>query len=164
MLICGLGTEYTNEDINNAATAALQLAREDQTIGEARPTHSCSKIQTIIPCHILNTPAGRDKYPHAYNDYEHFSFPHAVKPYLEFPILSGGTYDGSSPGADRVVIGSIAEDYGSAVYCAVITHDGQRKNGFAECRDDTVNLRGKGRDVKATKEGKARKLIGRIEL
>ncbi|KAA6411977.1 MAG: guanyl-specific ribonuclease F1 [Lasallia pustulata] len=133
------GTEYTNDDINNAATAALKLASEGQTLG-------------------------RDKYPHAYNDYEHFSFQHAVKPYLEFPIVSGETYDGSSPGADRVVIGSIAEDYSSAVYCAVITHDGQRKNGFAECRDDTVNLRGKGRDVKVKKERKARKLIDKIEL
>lgn len=63
-----------------------------------------------------------------------------------------------------MVIGSIAEDYSSAVYCAVITHDGQRKNGFAECRDDTVNVRGKGRDVRVEKEGKARKLIDRIEL
>lgn len=87
-----------------------------------------------------------------------------MKPYLEFPIFSSETYDGSSPGADRVVIGSIAEDYSSAVYCAVITHDGQRKNGFAECRDDTVNLRGKGRDIKAKGKGEARKLIERIEL
>ena len=74
-----------------------------------------------------------------YNDYEHFSFPHAHKPYLEFPVTNtGSVYDGASPGADRIVIGSIAEDYSSAIYCAVITHDGQRKNNFAECADDTM--------------------------
>lgn len=42
------------------------------------------------------------------------------------------------------MIGSISEDFSSAVYCAVITHDGQRKNGFTECSDDTMNVRGKG--------------------
>lgn len=30
------------------------------------------------------------------------------------------------------------------MFCAVITHDGQKKNGFVECADDTVNPRGKG--------------------
>ena len=120
-----------------------------------------------------------------YNDYEHFTFSHALvcascilplsfraiesigshlslqKPYLEFPIMSGDVYDGSSPGADRIVIGSIAEDYSSAVYCAVITHDGETRNGFAECADDTLNLRGKG-EYKAG--GKERKLLQKIEM
>ena len=83
--------------------------------------------------------------PHAYNDYEKFTFSHAHKPYLEFPIEQNGkVYDGESPGADRIVIGSISEDYQSAVFCAVITHDGQKKNGFAECADDTMNVNGKG--------------------
>ena len=84
---------------------------------------------------------------------------------MEFPILAGSVYDGSSPGADRVVIGSIAADYSSAVYCAVITHDGQRRNGFAECADDSMNLRGKG-DFKAhgNKGQHDRKLLEKIEL
>ncbi|KAJ9619212.1 hypothetical protein H2203_008541 [Taxawa tesnikishii (nom. ined.)] len=112
------GTAYNRSDINTAATEALRLASEGRTVG-------------------------RDKYPHAYNDYEHFTFQHAQAPYLEFPITrTGRAYDGQSPGADRIVIGSIADDYSSAVYCAVITHDGQRKNGFAECADDTMNPRG----------------------
>ena len=86
-------------------------------------------------------------------------------PYLEFPILSGGeVYTGSSPGADRVVIGSIAEDYSSATYCAVITHDGQKKNGFAECKDDTLNVRGKGNDVAHHGHHQHRKLLQKIEL
>ncbi|KAI9841771.1 MAG: hypothetical protein M1830_007841 [Pleopsidium flavum] len=140
------GTDYTRDDINAAATKALSLASQGQTIG-------------------------RDKYPHAYNDYEHFTFAHASAPYLEFPILqSGNIYDGSAPGPDRVVIGSISEDFSSAVYCAVITHDGQRKNGFAECSDDTMNVRGKGTFVGKGKgeEGVGgrfgRKLVKRIDL
>ncbi|EJD34675.1 Ribonuclease/ribotoxin, partial [Auricularia subglabra TFB-10046 SS5] len=76
---------------------------------------------------------GKDKYPHAYNDYEHFAFAHAQAPYIEFPVMQGKVYTGEAPGADRVVLGSIADDFQSAVYCAVITHDGQRKNNFAEC-------------------------------
>jgi hypothetical protein len=40
------------------------------------------------------------------------------------------------------VIGSISNDYSSAVFCAVITHDGSTKNGFTECKDDTVNTDG----------------------
>ncbi|MCJ1247218.1 hypothetical protein MMC30_004432 [Trapelia coarctata] len=148
------GKGYSQADINAAATKALELASQGQTLG-------------------------RDRYPHAYNDYEHFSFSHAQAPYLEFPILSSGhTYAGASPGADRVIIGSIAADFASAVYCAVITHDGQRENGFAECADDTVNLRGKGTFVSKCGKGvgregvvgerggdwRGRKLVERIEL
>ncbi|KAH7869419.1 Ribonuclease/ribotoxin [Lentinula edodes] len=115
------GTAYTEADINAAGAKALQLASEKKTLGE-------------------------DKYPHVYNDYERFNFVHAMKPYLEFPIeRNAKTYNGGSPGADRLVIGSIAEDFSSAVYCAVITHDGEKKNGFAECADDTLNPRGKGK-------------------
>lgn len=84
---------------------------------------------------------------------------------MEFPIIAGSVYDGSSPGADRVVIGSIAADYSSAVYCAVITHDGQRKNGFAECSDDSMNPRGKGNYEGQAKKGhQHRKLLEKIEM
>ena len=84
---------------------------------------------------------------------------------MEFPILAASVYDGSSPGPDRVVIGSIASDYSSAVYCAVITHDGQRKNGFAECSDDTMNPRGKGNYKGLEQKGHHhRKLLDKIEL
>ncbi|PQE09311.1 Guanyl-specific ribonuclease F1 protein [Rutstroemia sp. NJR-2017a BVV2] len=107
-------------------------------------------------------------------NYENFKFlPAAQKPYLEFPILSDGKiFDGStSPGADRIVIGSIATDYQSAVFCAVLTHDGSSSNGFTECQDDSVNTGGKGsytapegserRDL----EGRdGRELLDRIDL
>lgn len=53
----------------------------------------------------------------------------------------------------------------SAVYCAVITHDGQKKNGFAECADDTMNPRGKGNYEGHEKKGHHhRKLVQRIDL
>jgi hypothetical protein len=104
-------------------------------------------------------------------DYEKFTFQYAKKPYLEFPILQSGAYnDSESPGADRVVIGSIATDYSSAVFCAVITHDGSTKNGFTECKDDTVNTSGKGTwDTEKTKgrgkePGQGRELLDRIDL
>jgi len=75
---CANQTTYDRDAINTACTEALKLASEKKTLG-------------------------RDKYPHVYNDYEKFQFDHAQKPYLEFPVLTNGAYDGESPGADRVV-------------------------------------------------------------
>ena len=49
--------------------------------------------------------------------------------------MTSGVYSGGSPGADRVVIGSISSDESSAEYCAVITHDGESGNAFGECSD-----------------------------
>jgi ribonuclease len=104
-------------------------------------------------------------------DYERFQFDHAQKPFLEFPILESGAFTGDeSPGADRIVIGSISTDYSSAVFCAVLTHDGSTKNGFTECKDDTVNPDGKGTwDTERTKgrgrePGPGRDLLDRIDL
>jgi len=55
------------------------------------------------------------------NDYEHFNFSHAQKPYLEFPVEQGDeVYAGGSPGADRVVIGSIATDFKRYVPCCTV--------------------------------------------
>jgi hypothetical protein len=103
------GTYYSQQNIDDAATTALSYYASGETVGN-------------------------DKYPHQYKDYEGFSFLCSA-PYLEFPILTSGVYDGGSPGADRVVIGSISSDDSSAEYCAVITHDGQSDNDFAECSD-----------------------------
>jgi hypothetical protein len=67
-------------------------------------------------------------------------------------------------------LGSIAADFSSAVFCAVITHDGQKKNGFVECKDDTVNQNGQGTyDVDITQgRGKepvsGRTLLQNLEL
>ncbi|PMD18345.1 Ribonuclease/ribotoxin [Hyaloscypha hepaticicola] len=143
---CDNKTEYDRATINAACTQALNLASQGQTLG-------------------------RDRYPHVYNDYEKFQFEHAQKPYLEFPILESGAYtDDESPGADRVIIGSISTDYSSAIFCAVITHDGSTRNGFTECKDDTVNTDGKGTwDTEKTQgrgrePGPGRDLLDRIDL
>ncbi|PSS08634.1 hypothetical protein M430DRAFT_147446 [Amorphotheca resinae ATCC 22711] len=103
------GTTYSQKNIDDAATAALNYYANGQTVG-------------------------KDGYPHQYKDYEGFDFS-CSSPYLEFPILTSGTYDGGSPGADRVVIGSISSDETSAQYCALITHDGESGNSFGECTD-----------------------------
>lgn len=55
---------------------------------------------------------------------------------MEFPIERNRVYSGGSPGADRVVIGSLSADGGSAQYCAVLTHRGESGNDFQECQDD----------------------------
>ncbi|KAL1614074.1 hypothetical protein SLS54_010070, partial [Diplodia seriata] len=85
-------------------------------------------------------------------------------PYLEFPILQKGkTYDGRSPGAERVVIGSVAADFGSAVYCACVTRSGEDRDQdgyvFKACKDDSMNPRGKGM---LPTEGKS--LVGDVGL
>lgn len=131
------------------------------------PTTPLRPEQKILPLPTLKTLTRTTLFP----DYEHFYFAHAQKPYLEFPILESGTYSGEeSPGADRVVIGSIAEDFQSAVFCAVLTHDGSTKNGFTECKDDTVNTDGKGTyDARegwgrGREEEPGRRLVEKIEL
>ncbi|ESZ95799.1 hypothetical protein SBOR_3816 [Sclerotinia borealis F-4128] len=143
---CNCDNESTHDQsaIDAACKQALLLAFEKKTVGE-------------------------DKYPHAYNDYEDFIFlPAAKKPYLEFPILSCGTiYNGSnptSPGADRIVIGSIATDYKSAIFCAVITHDGSSKDGFTECMNTGDNGEGAYERKEKGEEGKeGRELLERID-
>ncbi len=76
-------------------------------------------------------------------------------------MTNGKAYTGDeSPGADRIVIGSIATDYQSAIFCAVITHDGSTNNGFTECKNDTTAAGNKAGD-----RGKEdRELLDRIEL
>lgn len=110
------------------------------------------------------------RFPYTSADYEKFSFSHAQKPYLEFPILESGSYtDDESPGADRVMISSIATDYSSAVFCAVLTLDGSTNNGFTECKDDAVNTNGKGTYEKKSQSrgldpGEGQKLLDRIDM
>lgn len=68
-----------------------------------------------------------DSYPHEYHDYEGLDFP-VSGPYYEFPILSNGdTYNGGSPGADRVIFN------GQNQLAGVITHTGARGDDFILC-------------------------------
>jgi len=134
-----------------AATAIIRPNMTAQPLIQLAPKHWTSHlnakpwVETNILTPTMVPPSNPllHSAPNVPSDYEHFSFPNAQKPYLEFPILESGAFtDDESPGADRVVIGSISSDYSSAVFCAVITHDGSRKNGFTECKDDTVNTDG----------------------
>jgi len=80
-------------------------------------------------------------------------------------VVSRRTSAGMSKSCTGVRCVWYAHDCPSAVYCAVITHDGQRKNGFAECADDTMNPRGKGNYEGHERRGhKHRKLLKRIDL
>jgi len=160
---CDNKTEYDRAAINAACTQALSLASQGQTIGRDSYPHVYNGIARLVTINIARS----DNVP----DYEKFSFQYAQKPYLEFPILESGAFDDNeSPGADRVVIGSISTDYSSAVFCAVITHDGSTKNGFTECKDDTVNTDGKGTwdtektQGKGREPGPGRDLLDRIDL
>lgn len=127
------------------------------------PLSLALSAQTYTHPAALN-PTGRDKYPHAYNDYEHFSFPHVQAPYLESPVLAGGAvYAGGARCADGVVLGSIAEDFGNAVYCGLITHTSEAGNAFQMCKDTTMNVSGEGGgEVKGGRDG--RRLRERIDL
>lgn len=144
-----IGTAYTKAQINAAATKTLQLASQKKTLGSV--LHLSHHPLTLLKS---SAPPGKDKYPHVYNDYEKFKYPQAVMPYLEFPILaSGQVYAGGSPSTDRVVLGSIAADFKSAVYCGIITHQGESDNAFMMCRDDTMNLHGVGDEIPSGENG-----------
>jgi hypothetical protein len=160
---CDNKTEYDRATINAACTQALNLASQGQTLGRDKYPHVYNGNCSLVPINLVKSDP--------LQDYEKFQFEHAQKPYLEFPILESGAYtDNESPGADRVIIGSISTDYSSAIFCAVITHDGSTKNGFTECKDDTVNTDGKGTwDTEKTQgrgrePGPGRDLLDRIDL
>ncbi|VDC05548.1 unnamed protein product [Peniophora sp. CBMAI 1063] len=79
----------------------------------------------------VDDPIGSDSYPHTFRDDEGLTLYCSGSSWLEFPILESGTYDGGSPGADRVVFDTDGN------YCAVITHTGASEtNGFVSCDND----------------------------
>ncbi|EIW86891.1 ribonuclease ribotoxin [Coniophora puteana RWD-64-598 SS2] len=71
--------------------------------------------------------SGGGDYPHQYHDYEGFSFPSCSGTFYEYPLESGSTYTGGSPGADRVIYDD------SDNFCACITHTGASGDDFVEC-------------------------------
>ncbi|KAH9947719.1 ribonuclease T1 [Amylocystis lapponica] len=70
--------------------------------------------------------SGGGDYPHQYHDYEGFSFS-CSGTYYEYPLESGSTYTGGSPGADRVIYND------SDDFCACLTHTGASGDNFVEC-------------------------------
>ncbi|KAF3313513.1 hypothetical protein TWF173_006017 [Orbilia oligospora] len=80
------------------------------------------------------TTVGKNDYPHKFNNREGFEFSKdCTHPLYEFPIVSGGDYEGGPPKTDRVVIGAVKGD--TAYFCGAITHTGAVGNNFKECRD-----------------------------
>ena len=70
---------------------------------------------------------GKNKYPHAFNNYEGFNLL-VDGPYQEFPVLNSyQPYSGGSPGADRVVFNTNGDFAGS------VTHTGASGNNFVAC-------------------------------
>ncbi|KAI1435952.1 Ribonuclease/ribotoxin [Xylaria sp. CBS 124048] len=95
---CG-SNSYSASQVNQAAQKACSLYQDRDTI---------------------------DGYPETYQNYEGFDFP-ISGPYLEYPMLTRGVYDGGSPGADRVVINHSCDLAGE------ITHTGAEGNDFVGC-------------------------------
>ncbi|PIL31717.1 hypothetical protein GSI_06421 [Ganoderma sinense ZZ0214-1] len=56
-----------------------------------------------------------------------FSFPSCSGEFFEYPLEQGYSYNGGSPGADRVIY----DDGGD--FCACLTHHGASGNDFVEC-------------------------------
>ena len=91
-----------------------------QTCGSDRYTASQISSAASRACTLISEgeEAGSSKYPEKYNDYEGFGFGGASKPYYEFPILESGTYNGGSPGADRVIVSTS----GSCRYVGLVSY------------------------------------------
>ncbi|KAJ7124528.1 Ribonuclease/ribotoxin [Mycena epipterygia] len=97
-------------------------------------THTLSAVMAATSAGFAhkNSPLGSNSYPHAEENYEDLKFWCTGKTsFLEFPILTSGTYSGGDPGADRVVFSS---DDGT--YCAVVTHTGASGDDFVSCAGD----------------------------
>ncbi|KAL4241736.1 Guanyl-specific ribonuclease N1/T1 [Abortiporus biennis] len=70
---------------------------------------------------------GASDYPHQYHDFEGFDFPSCEGEFFEYPLESGRTYTGGSPGADRVIYDEDGD------FCACLTHTGASDDDFLEC-------------------------------
>ncbi|KAG8705560.1 hypothetical protein FRC08_001610 [Ceratobasidium sp. 394] len=103
---CG-GFTFTADQVAAAASAAASHIASDSVVGS-------------------------NKYPHVFNN--RFTFDDGCNPpFFEFPVFPSKVYTGGSPGADRVIVGSVSGS--DAAFCAVdvITHRGATGNGFLQC-------------------------------
>ncbi|THU78729.1 Ribonuclease/ribotoxin [Dendrothele bispora CBS 962.96] len=107
------------------------LPRGDVTCGS--DVYSVNQVVAAVNAGVnhLDDPIGSDSYPHTFNNFEGLDlFCSGETRFNEFPILTSGTYNGGSPGADRVVFSN------DGTYCAVVTHTGASGNDFVSCRGD----------------------------
>ncbi|KAK7451751.1 hypothetical protein VKT23_012430 [Stygiomarasmius scandens] len=107
------------------------LPRGDVTCGSN--VYTVSEVVAAVDAGVdhLDNPIGDNSYPHTFNNFEGLElFCNGESAFNEFPILRSGIYDGSSPGADRVIFSD------NGVYCAVATHTGASGNNFVSCEGD----------------------------
>lgn len=80
-----------------SAAPAEQLQRRADTIcGSAHYTSSQVTAAAKASCNFVGpgTVAGTSTYPHQYKNFEGFNFKGLSGPFYEFPIKSGGVYNG----------------------------------------------------------------------
>ena len=139
---------YYQTTIDNAVSEGYELYQNGQTEASGKYPHTYVNLKLVVVVlrkamrpltrplcsslplvcsprpsyHTLSSVADVTLTLSSYNNYEGFDFP-VSGPYQEFPILCDfQTYDGGSPGADRVVFNSEGQLAG------VITHTGASGN------------------------------------
>ncbi|KAB8230298.1 Ribonuclease/ribotoxin [Aspergillus alliaceus] len=81
-----------------------------------------------------NTQVGRNRYPHQFNNREALQIPEEFRNrrLQEFPILRGQTYSGQAPGAMRVILAQVGNDW---MLAGVMRHPTGRGNAFELCQE-----------------------------
>ncbi|EKM84190.1 hypothetical protein AGABI1DRAFT_110753 [Agaricus bisporus var. burnettii JB137-S8] len=103
----------------------FDLEARAQACNCAGRSYSATSVQNGINKALSG---GAGDYPHEYHNFEGFNFGCSGSTYFEYPILTSGTYNGGSPGADRVVYDNLDN------FCSCLTHTGAPStNGFVEC-------------------------------
>ncbi|CAL1695140.1 unnamed protein product [Somion occarium] len=103
---------------------ALIMGRQSGGCSCAGRRYTSTDVNNAI--HVAES-GGAGDYPHQYHDFEGFPFPSCSGEFFEYPLEAGTTYDGGSPGADRVIYDEDGD------FCACLTHTGASGNDFLEC-------------------------------
>ncbi|KZT30751.1 ribonuclease T1 [Neolentinus lepideus HHB14362 ss-1] len=106
-----------------SGTQALVAKRQSQGCQCGSNSYSADDISNAIDA---AEDGGASDYPHQYKDYEGFSFS-CSGTFYEYPLERHSTYDGGSPGADRVIYNDDGD------FCACLTHTGASNDDFKEC-------------------------------
>ncbi|KAK6815207.1 hypothetical protein RU639_008528 [Aspergillus parasiticus] len=81
-----------------------------------------------------NTQVGRNRYPHQFNNREALQIPEEFRNrrLQEFPILRGQIYSGQAPGAMRVILAQVGNNW---LLAGVMRHPTGRGNAFELCQE-----------------------------
>jgi len=109
--------------ISQATPVEAELAAVGCTCGSN--SYSATALNNAL---TKATSGGAATYPHAFKNYEGFSFPLCSNTqYSEYPILPNSVYNGGAPGPDRLIYDS------AKVICGCVTHTGAVGNKFVRC-------------------------------